>query len=347
MLHYKQLLDTDIIDIESFLDDIKCQKIPKVEKLECLKKMLQSAITLEFATIPAYLCALWSIKDEIHPVAKSIREIVQEEMLHMSFACNMLTAIGGTPVINKPGYYPVYPGKLPGGVHPDLLVGLQGLTKESVHAFMVIELPEKVVEVSGKTFACEEATPKTVGDLYSAILQHFQELNPVIYPERQITGPLSMFVVDDPRKIKFAIDIIRRQGEGSNDNSPYDSGPDDLAHFYRFWEVLEERKIKPKGKKFIFNEDFPFPDCWPMAMVPPGGYLNTGNKTVDDLLLKFDQTYTAMINTLQSAWQEGGQAQFIHALELMFKLEEFAKPLMQIEKPNGSGTYGPCFRILN
>src|SRR6266436_4197622 len=93
---------------------------PSAEKrMECLKSALQAAITLEFATIPPYLTALWSIKDELCPVAQSIREVVHEEMLHMALACNMLASIGGKPGINRD--LPSYPGPLPGGVHRGLI----------------------------------------------------------------------------------------------------------------------------------------------------------------------------------------------------------------------------------
>src|SRR5262245_57028318 len=53
--------------------------------MKWLQNALQSAITLEFATLPPYLTALWSIKNETDPVAISIREVVQEEMQHMGF----------------------------------------------------------------------------------------------------------------------------------------------------------------------------------------------------------------------------------------------------------------------
>jgi hypothetical protein len=59
---------------------------------------LQGAVSLEFSTLPPYLSALWSVKDDLSPVAKSIREIAQEEMLHMALACNMLSAIGGSRI---------------------------------------------------------------------------------------------------------------------------------------------------------------------------------------------------------------------------------------------------------
>ena len=95
------------------------------------------------ATIPPYLCAMWSIKDPADPVRSMIRDIVLEEMSHMGTACNMLTAVGGTPVVNTADVVPTYPGPLPGGVHADLVVSLSGLTKDVVKStFMEIELPE-------------------------------------------------------------------------------------------------------------------------------------------------------------------------------------------------------------
>ena len=93
--------------------------------LAWLRKALQSAVTLEFATLPPYLTALWSIKDEMHPAAISIREAVQEEMQHMGYVCNMLKAIGETPRIA--GNVPTYPAiGLPGDVMPDLVVEIDG-----------------------------------------------------------------------------------------------------------------------------------------------------------------------------------------------------------------------------
>ena len=76
---------------------------------EWVHEAVQIAIKLEFATIPPYLTALWSIKDSAAPAARSILEIVLEEMLHMATMCNVLTAIGGTPRLSAPGGVPLYP----------------------------------------------------------------------------------------------------------------------------------------------------------------------------------------------------------------------------------------------
>ena len=139
-----------------------------------LADMLTTAIALEFATIPPYLCALWSIKDDLHPVAKSIREIVQEEMLHMGLTCNMLAAIGVQPPIRK--LAPSYPSGLPGDVHPGLNVHLQGLNRDSLLAFLQIEAPAKLA----RSVPPEEGDPKwpemrTIGQFYECVAAAFEK----------------------------------------------------------------------------------------------------------------------------------------------------------------------------
>jgi Mn-containing catalase len=97
---------------------------PDDHDLAWLQQALQAAVELEMATIPPYLCAMWSVKDPGSPVFSLIRNIVLEEMSHLGLACNMLTSIGGTPAINTPAAVPKYPGGLPGGVHPGLTIQL-------------------------------------------------------------------------------------------------------------------------------------------------------------------------------------------------------------------------------
>ena len=84
------------------------QSIRAAQQASDLYEYLQSAIELEHATIPAYLQALYSLKHAKNTViAWLIRSIVVEEMLHMTIAANVLNAIGGQPVINKPDFVPL------------------------------------------------------------------------------------------------------------------------------------------------------------------------------------------------------------------------------------------------
>src|SRR5437762_13529429 len=113
-----------------------------------LKKSLQQAIELEHATIPAYLYALYSIQPGANKIIQSlVLSVVAEEMLHMSLACNVLNAIGGSPRIDDPRFIPTYPGPLPGSVESDLIVPLSPFSMDLVsNVFMVIEEPEDPLE---------------------------------------------------------------------------------------------------------------------------------------------------------------------------------------------------------
>ena len=60
--------------------------------LSHLKTHLESAVGLEFWTIPYYMTAMYSIKDPASPAFQLIRSVVYQEMLHMELAANMFNA---------------------------------------------------------------------------------------------------------------------------------------------------------------------------------------------------------------------------------------------------------------
>ena len=85
-----------------------------VTTLEELREHLQWALELEHATLPPYLCALYSIKPGTNQAAVGvITSVFIEEMLHMTLVANVLNAVGGTPVLDKPDFIPRYPTFLP------------------------------------------------------------------------------------------------------------------------------------------------------------------------------------------------------------------------------------------
>src|SRR5579871_2099133 len=117
---------------------------PRERTARWLRQMLQSAVELELATIPPYLCAMWSVKDlnRYDYVVTSFRYILGQEMKHLGLACNLMTAFGWDPMINRPPAIPRYPGPLPADVHPGLRVALSPLSKDLVGTvFMQIEFP--------------------------------------------------------------------------------------------------------------------------------------------------------------------------------------------------------------
>ncbi len=298
-------------------------------------------------------------------MARSIREIVQEEMLHMALDCNMLAAIGGTPRICRPAtFVPTYPGHLPRDVHPGLLVGLSGLNEESLETFLTIERPAvfpKNVERDGPLPAPE----RTIGEVYECILEAFKEFDPPMSPDHQIAGPLSWKVISTVKDVEKAIRMIQEQGEGSSEpvskhkrnRAPVEWAHDNHAHYYRFSQIRKRKKLvyDADNNKYVYTDSIPFPDTWPMATVPKGGYRKKDvTPEVWCLIDRFDDTYSELLRLLQNAWRGDpadssrphGQAALVRAIDTMFELERYAKPLMRTPIPGKNGqTYGPCFRF--
>jgi hypothetical protein len=313
--------------------------------LAWLHDALQAAVELEFFTLPPYLTAMWSIKDQEHDAAGTIRAVVEEEMTHMALAANLLAAIGGTPRINRPPAIPEYPRPMPGGVKPQLVIGLQGLTKDLVRVFMLIEEPAEPLVFPEAFEALGETFPR-IGAFYDAVQETFHQLNPPIDVPRQIAAPLAPLVVADLDDVDRAIDLIRTQGEGSG-VSPADESPTDLAHFYRFQEIERGQRLEYDvlKKTYRWRGSLPFPDVYPVAPVPAGGYREEEvHPDVALLLRQFDHAYTNLLDELQHAWQGGGQAAMWRAIPWMFALKEPARGLMAITIPGTQQTYGPNFR---
>jgi hypothetical protein len=313
--------------------------------LEWLEHALQSAVSVEFSTIPPYLTALWSIKEQMHPVAASIRNVVQEEMLHMALACNMLTALGCVPQIKDPNMVPSYPGPIPGRVHPELVVSLAGLSDASLDTFIAIEAPSTgdrpKTPKQGKGY-------KTIGAFYAAILREFQTIKPKLSTERQVTGPLANMVMVDLKAVERAIALILDQGEGS-EASPEVKDTQELAHYYRFLEMKHRRRLSGFGKGGPVFEGQPvdFPDAWPVAAVPKGGYLQKDvPPDVWRMINGIDESFTRLLDQLQVVWEHGDQSALVRAIETMFGLSEQARSLMSVEIGKELGNYGPCFRVL-
>ena len=324
----------------------------KAQQRDAIVAALNGAVLLEFATIPPYLTALWTIKDERQPLANSLRNILQEEMLHPALVCNMLVSIGGEPQISSAA--PTYPGKLPLGVHPDLIVPLGRFSKRMLQVFMEIERPQ---EIPPDQAILQPAKPGggepaefTIGQLYNKISASFKELDPEFSQDRQVTGPLAWIPILSLEDVEKAIEIIERQGEGSTGKPEERRGY--LAHYWRFAEMHRlQRMEKAADGTWSFGAAIAFDfdaDVWPVGDVPAGGYQLDAASAPEahHLLHQFNIHYSKLLDYLQATWSgPAGQAMILKALEEMFELEKYAKPLMRIARPDGEN-YSPDFRYL-
>lgn len=72
--------------------------------LEQLQEHLQAAVDLEFWTIPYYMAAAYSIKDQGEAAFQLILSVVNQEMLHVQLAANIANAYGLKPLFKCPVY---------------------------------------------------------------------------------------------------------------------------------------------------------------------------------------------------------------------------------------------------
>lgn len=270
-----------------------------ITKVEDLRESLQLAAQLEFSTIPPYLCAEWSIRNG-GEVQDTIAEVVMQEMGHMALACNMLTAIGGSPSIANSSFALSYPVTgLPGNVHPGLVVDLLPLNTAALDTFIAIEKPAfpPVALLAGPIFP-------TIGDFYNAIATAFQSLQPTITSVHQVTNaPTGAFPITSVPDALKAINQIKEQGEGTQ-ISPFavDFDINDLAHYYRFKEIREGHHLQknPDGT-FQFNgAPIAMPDIFTFAAAGPSATL-TFNTIFSDLLRLLEKTWGVNTSNLGNA----------------------------------------------
>ncbi|MEV5910919.1 ferritin-like protein [Streptomyces chartreusis] len=326
-----------------------------------LKESLQQAVMLELATLPPYLCGLWSIEDpaQHEDVFSAIRRVVFDEMSHLGLAGNLLTTIGGVPRLADASVVPAYPGPLPGGIRPELTVFLSGLSKESLDLYARIEEPDSPLAGAG--------AHTSIGSFYTAVLEAFRSHPDLITGEHQLTKNMahhgqgnSVVAIRSLAEVEAAIGVIKEQGEGTtaSPENPHPGEPDELAHFYVFREIFHGRKLvktaeDPDRWEFL-GAEIPLPSALPMGVVPSGGWGTSGPLAPEPhtrrLLDAVNTSYSEMLRLLEAAWQADSpataQGLLSGAIGQMFALQGPARSAMEQPLPDGSGkTYGPEFRF--
>ena len=171
-----------------------------------LHDALRLAMQLEFATIPPYLCAQWSIVRDPDRVEGTLHAVVSQEMQHFAIAGNLLSAIGGRPHVATAGFIPKYPiGRLPGEVGLSRPLGLSELSPQQVEMFMEIEHP------AFPPIALNIAQP-SIGAFYDIIITAFRTISPPIDPAaNSIELPLATPIATVADAI-LALERIKEEG---------------------------------------------------------------------------------------------------------------------------------------
>jgi hypothetical protein len=322
---------------------------------------VQSAIELEHSTIPPYLTALFSIKQGSNTeVAEIVESVVGEEMLHMSIACNLMNAIGGSPDIDNPLFIPSYPGPLPMGVHGSLAVHLHKLTRGTVYdTFMTIEEPEEPIDIPVgqpsarfSLLATERPSFATIGEFYAAIKDKLRQLGPDVItgdPARQVADPRwfpadQLFPIQNLQDALNAIDVIVEQGEGTS-TSPFDE-TGQVAHYYRFAEIVYARRlvvVEAEPGWAYAGQPLPLDQAGVWDLYPDAKAVDYPDGCQARVLVDaFNGSYTRLLASLHQVFN-GRPDRLEMALSLMIEMRLTASKLVATQVPGTTLFAAPTF----
>lgn len=278
-----------------------------------LHAALQLAMELEFATIPPYLCAQWSIVHDPDKVEGVLHAVVAQEMAHLAMAGNVLAALGGQPRTAYADFVPCYPvSELPGGVTQTLPVDLLPMTKEQAAVFMQIEHPS-----FPPVAKLEAQGPATIGEFYEAIVEAIVRVQPAIDPTAASVAIGPQERLKTREDAITAIRRIQQEGEGLV-GSPEQPGHGDAAHahYYLFKELFVGRRLMNKDGAWSFSgAEVCLPEVADFAV-------KAGH---DAEQACFRRALSDILHGLEAAW--GGKSAFNVAS--MFSLEAVGKQLIR------------------
>ncbi|HEY1750708.1 MAG TPA: ferritin-like protein [Caulobacteraceae bacterium] len=334
------------------IDPTLVARVNQASQPEDLHDLVQSAIELEHATIPTYLAAYFTLKPGTNEaVAGVIRSIVVQEMLHMAIACNLLIALGGRPVIDKPCFIPTYPGPLPMSIGHDLIVPIEKCSIDLVqNVFMKIEEPEDPIHINALASLATQPQFSTIGAFYDALEAKLLEMGPTAFSHGRFDEEVvdsawfpadQLFRIVDDKTAAAGIRLIVRQGEGTH-HDPLDP-EHQPAHYYRFEQIVKGHMLvrdpaEPSGFKFA-GAPVPFDaaNVWDMQPNPPLPSELPAGSVAQRAATIFAFNYTALLRGLHDAFN-GAPSAFSRTLGQMYALRPAAQTVLQTPLPGAPGT---------
>jgi rubrerythrin len=273
-----------------------------IDTVSDLREHLAIATRVELSTIPPYLYAMYSIKDQDSDAARLIASVVVEEMLHVTLVTNLLLAVGGEPDFRS-DVIARYPSFL---LHhtPDLTLSLERCTQVLIQdTFMVIESPaapgappeDDIFETLGQFYAALMAALDRLdagGDLYKNNQADRQLSDPSFYSPVKFDAEDSggLMLIDDKASADRALEIIVDQGEGLSDERWADPNHQELTHFHKFEQLASG--VTPIG------------DVWPVPTDPRTSDYPATIRPVSDL---FNALYGLMFVTMGDMFSGDGE----------------------------------------
>jgi len=331
---------------------------------------LQTAIELEFSTIPPYLTAMYTIKPGTNlPAYNVIRSVVMEEMLHLTLAANLLNAIGGQPALNAAQFLPEYPIELKFSDR-QFPINLEKFSPEAIETFLKIEMPapRKPPHAMLKSgFQQIDLPGRSIGEFYDDLeltLKHACEQygEEAVFsgdPTRQVDtryyygGGGEALCIQSLAEAMQAIHIIVDQGEASAD-SLYDGDVSfgqraEVAHYYRFNEIKYQQYYspgdrpgdQPSGELMAVD----YAAVYDMKLNPKQADYPAGSELAH-YAGQFNQLYTEFLGQLHEAFNGRPEA-LVEAVTTMYNLKYKAIELIKNPIPGSNGLHaGPGFEYV-
>jgi len=280
-IHHSLDSNFDINNIEHLLRGKKLKTPGKVASddwtLPKLQAHLQWAVDIELFTIPFYMAAMYSIKDEAAEARRLVRSVVNQEMFHMQSAANLANAFGTELLICAPSYGGSIPHldfsldqPNPTNIYFPYSTAIGAFDVERINAMCIIEYPD--------WSACVQKNPSdeygSIGEFYDSVRSGVEQLaeliqgnkNQVAHFKAQYPGMASLTITKDGREgfpqANTLINAIVNQGEGQAKQADYISSEfqnraDDMQpswdHFEKF-TYLREQPLPETYRLTIGNE---------------------------------------------------------------------------------------------
>lgn len=331
----------------------RLRSIEPIESIADLQRHLQLAIEIEHATLPPYLAALYSLKDtgtsgRNYATYGVILQVVQEEMLHLALACNLLNAVGGHPRLAYADFIPRYPTKLP-QEDADFEVHIERCSDAALATFQKIEFPNYPLPPAER----REVGYRTIGEFYENVKAGLVRLNGELGPTALFSGDPALQVtqanpaprgslievVDLPSACN-AIDEIVEQGEGAH--PPGDTVPaEDRPHYFNFTDIRMGSIHGSNGTVLSPEQQFDSTAVWPMIADP-----RLAGADVRQQSLPFNQKYSDLLRSLETVFN--GHPEMISAsVSPMFAVRREFVRLVGTPIPNSASNYGPTFEYVD
>jgi Ferritin-like len=279
----------------------------EIKTREDLIDALYEAAELEHSLCCLYLFAAFSLKrhpdegnvtwaqiEKMREWEMNIFRVARQEMEHLGYVCNLLTAIGGAPHLRRPNFPTNY-------YDAKITFALAPFSQATLTNFVLYERPENPLNRDSSGLRTKYGT---IGELYHKIERGFEDLDRREKP--LFIGPSSAQIVSqdfpgfyhrptayqieinkviDLKSAKKAIDQIITEGEGSPGGDNQDS------HYQIFKNMLEELDRE-------LNTDKQFQPARPVVNNPVVSTENIVHPATIAAMNLFDAAYEIMLMLL-------------------------------------------------